>query len=88
MYVAPPRLNTHTICPADLQVAYSTTIVLADIEKPVENVVVVFGIEDDFVGAIENGGRFLVDEFADAEERGVCRSFARVLAFVDEPFLS
>jgi len=48
--------------------ANGATIALANVEKPVEDVVVVFSVETDFVGAVEERSCFFMDGAACVKE--------------------
>lgn len=87
VYVSSSGFYGHTICPSDLQVADGATIALTDVEEPVEYIVVVFSVEDDFIGAIEDVCSFFVDGAACSEEGSVGRFFSRGLTVVDQAFL-
>ena len=60
---------------------------LSDIEEPVEDIVVIFGGECDFVGAVEDGCGFFIDGGGD-KEGGVCGLETGSVAAVDEAGLS
>ena len=68
MNISSPGLDADTVCPANLEMTDGATVALADIEEPVKDVIVVFGIEDDLIGIVEDGCGFLVDDFGCAEE--------------------
>lgn len=65
-----------------------SSVALADIEQPVEDVVVIFSIYNDFVCAIEYGGGLGVYNAAGAEERSVCRCNSGGVAVVNETLLT
>lgn len=88
MYVASPRLNTDSVGPADFEVTYGSSVALTDIKQPVENVVVILGVYNDFVCAIEDGGGFGVYEAAGAEERSICRCKSGRVAAINETLLT
>lgn len=88
MYVASSRLDTDSVCPADFKVAYGSSITLADIEQPVKDVIVILGVCNNFVCAIEDGGGFGVYEAADAKERSICGGDSGRVAAVDETLLT
>ena len=71
--VGPPRLYTQPVCPADFEMSNSTPVAFAYIEQPVEDIIVVFSIENDSIGAVEDRRRFVVDVAARSEEARVCR---------------
>lgn len=68
MYVPSPRLDTDSVGPANLKVTYGPSVALTDIKQPVEDVVVILSVYNDFVCAIEDGGGFSVYEAAGTEE--------------------
>ena len=88
MYVPSPRLDTNSVGPADFQVTYGSAVAIADIKQPVEDVVVILGVYNDFVGAIEDGSCFGVYEAAGAEERCICECNSGRVAAVNETFLT
>ena len=88
MYISPSGLDAHAIRPSNFQMAYRPPVALADVEQPVEDIVVVLGIKDDLVGAVEDGCGLSVNEFAESKNGGVCRRFAWTVAAVDKPLLS
>ena len=88
MYVPSPRLDTDSVGPADLKMTYGSSIALADIKQPVEDIVVILGVGNDLVSAIEDGGGFSIYEAAGAEERGICRCNPGRVAAVNETFLT
>ena len=67
---------------------YGSSIVLADIKQPVEDIVVILGVSNDLVSAIENRGGFSIYEAAGAEERDICRWNPGRVAAVNETFLT
>lgn len=73
MYVSPPRLNAHTIRPANVKMTDRTPVVLANIEKPVKDIVVILCVETDLVDAIKDGSCFVVDRATCSEESRICR---------------
>ena len=87
MYVPSAGLDTDSVGPANLEMAYGSSIALANIQQPVENVVVVLGVCDDFVCAVEDGCGFDVYEVAGAEERCICWDISGRVATIDDAFL-
>lgn len=65
-----------------------SSVALADVKQPVEDVVVILGIRNDFVCAIEDGGSFDIDEAAGAEERSICRCISGRVSVVHEALLA
>ena len=88
MYPGSPRRNADTVSPAKFEVPYGSSILLADIKQPVEDVIVVFSIQDEFVCGVEDGGSFGVYEAADAQARSVCRGESGRFGVVNETFLT
>ena len=88
MNVASPRLDTDSIGPADFKVAYGTSVTRANIKQPVENVIVILSVCNDFVRAIEDGSSFGIYEAAGAEERCICRCSSGRMAAVHETLLT
>ena len=88
VYAGSPRHNAHTIGPAEFEVPYGSAVPLADIKQPVEDVIVIFGIHNKLVCAVEYGGSFGVYEAADAQERSVCRGDSSRVGVVNETFLT
>ena len=87
MHVLSARLDTDSIGPANLEVTYGSSVELSDVQEPVEDVVIVLGVYDDLVCAIEDTCGFGVYEAAGAKERGVCRDNAGGVTAKDETFL-
>ncbi len=87
MDVAPPRLDADSVGPADFEMTDSSSIGLANVKQPVENVVVILGVCDDFVCAVKDGGGFGIYETADVEERCVCWFRSSCVAAVNETSL-
>lgn len=87
MYVPSARLDTDSVGPADLKMAYCSSIALANVQQPVEDVVIVLGVCDDFVCGVEDRCGFDVYEVASAEERCICRDFSGRVATIDDAFL-
>ena len=81
-------LDLDAVGPSDLEVADGTPVRFADVQKPVENVVVVFGIEDNAVGTVEDRGGFGVDDPARSEESGVGGSFAICITVIHQANLT
>lgn len=88
MYVLSARLYADTVSPADFKVAYSSSIAFADVQQPVEDVIVVLSVYNDFVCAIEHWGGFGVYEAAGAEERCTSRSSSGSVAAINQTFLT
>ena len=72
MYILSARLDTDSVGPANFKVAYGSSVALANIQEPVEDVIVILGIDNDFVCAVEYGCGFGVYEAAGAEKGCVC----------------
>ena len=87
MYVLSARLDTDSISPANLEVTYGSSVELSDVQEPVEDVVIVLGVCNDLVCAIENTCGFGVYEAAGAKEGSVCRDKAGGVTVEDETFL-
>ena len=87
MNVPSARLDTDSVSPADFKMADGSSVALADIEQPVEDVVVVLGVCNDFVCAVEDGCCFQVYKVAGAEERCICWDNPVHVATIDETFL-
>ena len=68
MYVPSPRFDTDSVGPAEFKVTYGSPVALTDIKQPVENVVVILSVYNNFVCAIEDGGGFSVYEAAGTQE--------------------
>ena len=64
--------------------ADASPVTLADIKQPIEYIVVVFGVYNDFIQAVEHGSCFGVDTTAGEEERGICWHSPGGIAVVDE----
>ena len=88
MYPGSPRLNADTVGPADFEVTYGSSVLLAYIKQPVENVIVIFGIHNEFICAVEDRGSFGVYKAAGTQERSICRGFSGRFGIVDETFLT
>ena len=88
VYPSSPRHNAHTVGPAEFEMPYGSPVPLADIEQPVEDVIVVLGIYNKVVCGVEDGGSFAVYEAADAQERSVCRGDPGRFGIVNETFLT
>ena len=87
MYILSARLDADSIGPAKLEVTYGISIELSNVEEPVEDVVIILGVYNDLVCAIEDRCSFGVYEAAGSKERSVCRNSAGALTAVDETFL-
>ena len=87
MYVLSAGLDADTVGPADLKVTYSSSVPLADIQQPVEDVIIILSICNDFVCAVENRGGFGVNEAAGAEERCISRCSSGSVAAINQTFL-
>ena len=68
--------------------AYGSSVTLADIEQPVKDVIVILGVYNNFVCAIENWGGFGIYEAAGAKERSICGRGSGRVAAVDETLLT
>ena len=68
MYVSSSRIDTDSVRPADFEMADGSSVALADIKQPVEYVVVILSVCNNFICAIKDGGGFHVYETASAEE--------------------
>lgn len=88
MYVPSPRLDTDSVGPANFKVRNGSSVALANIKQPVEDVVVILSVYNDFVCAIEDGGGFGIYEAAGAEERCICRCSPGRVAAVNKTFLA
>lgn len=88
MDIAPPRFNTDSIGPADFEMTDGSSVALADIKQPVENVVVVLSVNNDFVCAMKDRCGFCIYETADAEERCICWRTSSRVAVIHETFLT
>ena len=87
MYVASPRIDTDSISPADFEMTNGSSVAFANIEQPVEDVVIVFGVGNQLICAIEDGGGFGVYETTGAKERGIGGYHSSRVAIVDEALL-
>lgn len=66
--VLSPGLNAHAVSPADVKMTDRAPVVVPNVKQPVEDVVVVLCVQYDFILAVEDGSRFLVDGTACAKE--------------------
>lgn len=66
----------------------SSSVALADVKEPIEDVVVVFGVEYNLICAIEDGSCFAVDQATCSKEAGICRFSPIGVAAIDETFLA
>ena len=87
MYVFSTRLDADSIGPTNLEVTYGSSIELSDVQEPVEDVVIILGIYNDLICAIEDACGFVIYEAAGAKERSVCGDNAGGVAVEDETFL-
>ena len=87
-YSISSRHNARTVGPAEFEVPYGSPVPLADIKQPVEDVIVIFGIDNEVVCGVEDGGSFGVYEAADAQERSVCRGDSSRFGVENETFLT
>lgn len=83
MDVAPTGLNRNTICPADLEVTDGENVALADVQQPIENVIIVFCVDDNLVCAIEYGRCFVIDKATSSQEAGIRRTCSGSIRAVD-----
>lgn len=67
---------------------YRSSVSLTDIKQPVENIVVIFGVEFDLVGAVEDIDGLLVDEPGGPQESAICSSRSSCLGAVYQARLS
>ena len=88
MYVLSARLDADTVGPANFKFAYSSSVAFTDIQQPVEYIIVILSVYNDFVCAIENWGGFGVYEVAGAEERCIRRCNSGGMAAVNKTFLT
>lgn len=88
MYVLSARLYTDPIGPADFKVAYSSSVAFAEIQQPVEDVIVILSVHNDLVCAIEHWGGFGVYEAAGAEERSIGGCSPGRVAAINQTFLT
>lgn len=87
MNIFPSGLHADSIRPVDLKMTDRSSVTLTDIKEPIENVVVIFGVEYNIACAIEDGSRFAVDQATCSKEAGVCRFYPTRVAAIDETFL-
>ena len=87
MYVPSARLDTDSVGPADFKVAYGSSVALADIQQPIEDVIVILSVCNDFVGTIEKGGGLGIYEAAGAEEKYICWDGSCGMAAIDKTLL-
>ena len=88
VYVLPARLDANAVSPADLKTTDCSAVVLPNVKEPVEDVIIVFGVQDDFIPTVEDFSCLVVDDATCPEEARVGIFGPSTFSIVDETFLT